>query len=68
MFEGNEFSPLEIMDAKISSALNSLIWAIANVKSTELPKTKQKTLRRALIAAQDAVNVAIKVIDQNSDH
>ena len=68
MFEGNEFSPLEIMDSKLSSALNSLVWSIANVKCTELPKTKQKVLRRALLNAQEALNAAVKVIDQNSWH
>ena len=66
MFEGNEFSPLEIMDSKLSSTQNCLTWSIANVKNTDIPKTRQKILKRALLNAQEAINKALRVIDGNS--
>ena len=63
MFEGNEYSPLEIMDSKLSSAINSISWCVANIKGTEIPKTKQKIILRSLISAQESINKALKIVD-----
>lgn len=63
VFSGNDFTPLEIMDSKLSSALNSVTWAIGNVKMTELSRMQKKALRRSLASAQEALLKTLKVID-----
>lgn len=63
MFEGNDYTTLEVIDTKLSTTLNNVNWALTNVKDCELSKIQQKTLRRALLTAQEGLSKAIKVID-----
>lgn len=65
MFSGNDFTPLEIMDSKLSSALNAVTWSIGNVKMAELSRMQKKALRRSLTTAQDALVKTLKVIDMS---
>lgn len=66
MYEGNELSTLEVIDGRLSSTINFLIWSIANVKNTDLSKVKKRHLLKALEQAKDAVNMALEVIDDTN--
>ena len=65
MFEGNEYTHLEIMDSKLSSALNNITWALSYVGATDLSRVQQKTVRRALTTAKQSLSKSLRVIDEN---